>query len=199
MRPMTHRNSGEALPRQLGSMLARTRLFAASYAPLALIFAARSIPSLLPVVIWVGIAFVGGLTGWLLANGTTKRGSWPVALSDVRDQGQAVAGYLATYLLPFLGGAPTRYEDILAYTIYFAVAWVVYINSDLALINPTLYLFGWRVVEASDGGRRVLVVCEDPPADGERVNVVRYLDVYVVKKVAQEGDPNGRHHTATRG
>jgi hypothetical protein len=53
-----------------------------------------------------------------------------------------VAAYIATYLLPFIGFEVTGWRGLAALAIYFVVLFVVFMRSDLALVNPTLYLTG---------------------------------------------------------
>lgn len=133
-------------------------------------------------MIWLAISLCAALCGWTLAKGITRRNAQAVIVNDVRDQGQAVAGYLSSYLLPFLEGAPGAGGVYIAYGIYFLVLWVIYVTSDMSLINPTLYLMGWRVTEVTVLSRRRLLVCRDVPREGESVNVVSYIDVLVTKK-----------------
>ena len=82
-----------------------------------------------------------------------------------------MSGYLATYLLPFLGGPPLDLRGWLAYGVYFLVAWAVFVPSELGLVNPTLYILGWRLVEGTRRGRSELIICQDPPSreqEGDR-------------------------------
>ena len=97
------------------------------------------------------------------ARKTTIR-SWRFA--EINDQGGNAAGYLATYLLPFIGLTPVEWGDWTAYSIYFVVAAIVFVRTDLTLINPTLYIFGYRVVSANaylpDGDMLGPIVAESP-------------------------------------
>jgi hypothetical protein len=162
---------------------ARGRLFFASYAPLALIFALRSIPDHWGAVgVWGIVALVGFVDARQLVYGARRRDRRTVRFDRVKDAGGAVAAYLATYLLPFIASPPTRLADVAAYTVYFVVVFVVYVRSDMAVVNPTLYVLGWRVVEGTtQDGRSVLVVCRSAPDEEADVDVVDFLDVYVAK------------------
>ncbi|NIZ93500.1 hypothetical protein [Kineococcus rubinsiae] len=119
---------------------------------------------------------------WIALRQQRHSGDWPVTLTEVRGQGAAVSGYLATYLLPFLSTAPESLGAWGAYAVFFLVAMIVYIRSDLAMVNPTLYLLGYRLSEASDGSRTVLVISRAPLRAGESVRVTSFLDAYVVKQ-----------------
>lgn len=98
----------------------------------------------------IGIGFVAlGLmiVGLLLYN-ARRAGAVRWTVSDPREQGAAVAGYLATYLLPLLAITPGGWRVTAAYAIYLLVLYVVYIKSDsLVLINPTLYVLGYRIYD----------------------------------------------------
>jgi hypothetical protein len=84
---------------------------------------------------------------------------------DPRDQGAAAATYLATYLLPLLNPEGGGWRLAAAYAIYLITLYIVFIRSDrLLVINPTLYILGYRVfdveLESDDDQyrRRVLLL-----------------------------------------
>ena len=66
-------------------------------------------------------------------------------------------------MLPLIGVTASGLGDWLSYVVYFAVAFLIFIRSDLALVNPTLYLYGWRVYGArvAPAGPPSLVICRD--------------------------------------
>jgi hypothetical protein len=117
-----------------------------------------------------------------LVHGSASVAARPIVLQGIKTQGGAVGGYLASYLLPFLSTSPERFGEYLAYVAYFLVALLVFIRSDLAMVNPTLYVLGWHIVEVSDRGRRVLLLTREEALEGQQVRVVDFLDVYVVKR-----------------
>jgi hypothetical protein len=82
----------------------------------------------------------------------------------VQEEGGAVGGYLATYLLPMLAVAPTTVGEWLAYGVYGIVAFTIFVKTDLGLVNPTLYILGWRVVSARQRGSEAphIVLCRHP-------------------------------------
>lgn len=73
----------------------------------------------------------------------------PIPLAEVADAGPEVAGYLATYLLPFLMVAEPGTRDIVAYVLFLLITGLVYVRSNMAQINPTLYILGRRVVKVT--------------------------------------------------
>jgi len=90
-------------------------------------------------------------------------------ISDPRDQGGAVAGYLATYLLPLLSFDAHGWNSVGAYGIYLLVVYVIFVRTEnLVLVNPTLYVLGFRIfdvqLEPPEGvarQRRVLLLSRD--------------------------------------
>jgi len=124
----------------------RARLFIGSYALLFVLLALRFTT---PWVEWVcgGLAGIGILdTLWIVLIVSRKTAAEPISVAEVTDVGPEVAGYLATYLLPFLTVAKPNNRDIVAYALFLLVTGLIYVRSEMAQINPTLYLFGRRVV-----------------------------------------------------
>lgn len=152
-----------------------------SYAPLSAIYAARLSAHWPCMVAFGGLAGWGILDGWLLVRSSKGRPRYKAQITRVEDQGSAVAGYLATYLLPFLGSLPSGTGDAVAYVIYFAIAFVIFTKSDLALINPTLYVLGWTVHRVTADGRSGLLLSRHEVRIGD-VEVQRLLgDVLVAR------------------
>lgn len=140
------------------------RLFVSSYAPLAFILAVQRSNGIWPpwkrpgfwVFIVIGVS--GLIDAYRLPRGALRKAHIRVTLVELTDQGGQVAAYIATYLLPFIGYDIAGWRDAAALGIYFAVLFVVFIRSDLGLVNPTLYLTGWRVVSARRDEHRVLML-----------------------------------------
>jgi len=118
-------------------------------------------------------------------------------ISDPRDQGGAVAGYLATYLLPLLSFDAHGWNSAIAYTIYLLVVYVIFVRSEnLILVNPTLYVLGFRIfdvrLEPPEGvarERRVLLLSRDAITNPTDVSVLPlgddcYLAAKTVEKAA---------------
>jgi hypothetical protein len=160
----------------LGQTLLRARLLFSSYAPLNLILYAR-------IDGGVRYGFLAlGIVGFLDANRLTwlagGLAAAPRSFTSVRDSGAEVAGYLATYLLPFLAAPHVDAGDIWAYGIYAVVVIVITLRSNLAHINPTIYVLGWKVVTVTlQDGRDRYLVCRRTPAPGERVAVTELFGV----------------------
>jgi hypothetical protein len=149
-----------------------TRLFFISYTPLWAIFAIRSHHTNGQVLFWALTAW-GLLDAFRIIEGGLRRSARLIKFEKVSDRSGHVSGYLATYLLPFVSGPPSGLRAWLGYAVYFLVAWAVFVPSDLGLVNPTLYILGWRLVEGVRMGQSVLILCQDPPGpDGARATTL---------------------------
>jgi hypothetical protein len=174
----------------------RIRLFIISYGPLWLMLALRTMPASDDLrwrawSTWMA-ALLALAAAWSfvdarrLVRGAQRKGAIRMRFTEVRDEGSAAAGYLATYLVPLLAEAPIRVGEWLAYGLYAVMAVILFVRTDLALVNPTLYLFGWRVVSAvpvkeSEPARAVIVVCRDIGALRADIDVVRLAGCYITK------------------
>lgn len=126
----------------------------------------------------------------ILANAERAgRVRWHV--TDPQDQGTAAATYLATYLLPLLNPEGGDWRLAAAYALYLSTLYVVFVRSDsLLVINPMLYIFGFRVfnveVESTDPRycRRVLLLMKGAIDRKAKVSVVPLGDnSYLARKV----------------
>lgn len=147
-------------------------LFLSSFAPLFIALAVRwSAPPLR--FSCLALALVGTLAlAWLVFIGSRARSAYTVTLTRASDQGPDVSGYLAAYILPLVVISDPTPRDLVAFGIIMATAAVVYINSRMLQINPTLYLMNRRVnqVTSNDGFHGVLISRREViPGDSLRV------------------------------
>src|ERR1700754_2943684 len=94
-----------------GLWATKARLFIVSYVPLIGIFAARSAPNWWWTISLSILAVIGTVDGWRMVRTSQKRSSARMKVTSIEDQGSAVSGYLATYLLPFLSELPNGWGD----------------------------------------------------------------------------------------
>jgi hypothetical protein len=151
-----------------------TRLFLISYSPLWAMFAIRSPQAAIRTGFWA-LAAWGIADAFRLIVGSLRRSARRIHFDDVSDKSGEVSGYLATYLLPFIAGPPSDLEGWLAYAVYFSVAWAVFVPSNLGLVNPVLYVLGWRVFEGSRNGHREILICQNVPMAGTDEPVARLM------------------------
>lgn len=157
-------------------LMVELALFFCSYAPLFAILAIRFHNSRL--IIACGVLAACGLAAGaavLLRFREVTASAW--VARTVEDRGGEVAGYLATYLLPFVTVAEPSVRDVIAYALFLLIVGVIFMRSSLVEINPTLYLFGWRLfaIEVGDGWSGFLLA-RAPVKRGQRVHAVRMTD-----------------------
>jgi hypothetical protein len=154
------------------TLAVRGLLFLSSYAPLFVILAVRFQESVLRGVCG-GLAVVG-FAYLMTALWVVPRASEPrlFPVDAVKDVSGEIAGYLATYLLPFVTATSPSTADVIGYSIFALVVLLIFIRSDLAQINPTLYLLGRRVALITAGQRSYYVVCRRLPRPPTRIEAV---------------------------
>ncbi|MFD6171897.1 hypothetical protein [Streptomyces coeruleorubidus] len=179
----------------------RLGLFLAAYAPLALIFAVRSVEAgkwsweaLFPgATTWTAIALIGFISLHGFLKSASSLGSQEITVDNVQDLGPEVSGYLATYLLPFIAPTLSGWQNIASYATYFLILFVIFNRSDLELVNPTLYLFGRRifraqlitiddqgsVTEVEDGA---LIISRSKPIDKQGFPAITISGIYIAKR-----------------
>lgn len=136
------------------------------------------------------LTVVGLIDAWRLPRGALRKSSIKAIFYDIQDQSNAVAAYVAAYLLPFIRLQLDTIRDVIAVAVFFLVLLLVFVKSDLAAINPTLYATGWRVVRArfkSPDGTDPVVVVLIPNGSHlgphQHVSVVRFGAFLVQKQV----------------
>jgi hypothetical protein len=124
------------------------------------------------------LAVLGFVAGWRVIRAHSKVEPEGLATGKVNDLGGEVAGYLATYLLPFVTVADPTWRDLVGYFLFLSVTGVIYVRSSLVQLNPTLYLLGWRVasVEFVDEKWSGFVISRRRLRDGEPDRAVRLTD-----------------------
>ena len=136
----------------MAQAMQRSRLFLGSYVLLFTLLAVRFEVAWLEVSCAI-LALIGlGDMLWIVFGITRKIGHEPVTPAAVSDSGSDVAGYLATYLLPFLTVAQPGTRDVIAYLLFLLVTGLIYVRSEMTQINPTLYLLGRRVARVTTTG-----------------------------------------------
>lgn len=148
----------------------RARVLLSSYAALNFILVARL--HHWNALRWtcVGLGVAGVLDALRLSILARHSSAVKRSFSEVRDAGSEIAGYLATYLLPLLAAPGPGAGDIVGYSIYGVLVIVITLRSDLAHVNPTLYVLGWKIVTVTtSAGREKYLVCKRAPRAGQEV------------------------------
>lgn len=151
----------------------RARLFLGSYGLLFVLLAIRFETTWLEIVcgMLAALGFLDMVRIVVLVSRKTAED--PIRVSEVTDAGPEVAGYLATYLLPFLTVAQPTTRDVISYAIFLIVTGLVYVRSEMTQVNPTLYILGRRVVAVrTDRGWSGHVVVRSSVHSGDVIQTV---------------------------
>ena len=142
---------------------ARVQLLLSAYVPFFAILAIRFQGTALKwvCVILAGIGVVHLI--FVLVISPRLSAARPYLVSEVNDAGGEVAGFLPIYLLPFVAVPSPSVGDIVSYIIFAAIVAAIFIRSNLAQINPMLYLIGWRVASVRVNGSTRYLVCRHMP------------------------------------
>lgn len=89
----------------------------------------------------VGLCIVGvGALVWFFEASRISRIGEPRRVQSVSNAGASASAYLAGYLLPFVTiGTPTAL-DLVAYAIFFIVAYFVNAKTGLLQVNPLVFM-----------------------------------------------------------
>lgn len=120
-------------------------LYASSYAPLLGILALRSIACIWLVGVLVGIVAASLAALKATIASTRRMNHVQFNVESYRSRHSDVAGYIATYIIPFSLINTFRWEDWISAGLLFLVIGYVYVSSDMICINPVLSLFGFRI------------------------------------------------------
>lgn len=161
------------------ALTVRAALFLSSYAPLFVILAIRFQQSILrglcAGLALIGFSYLAVVLG--AVSRSAQQRAYPVVA--VRDASGQAAGYLATYILPFVTAPSPSAADLAGYCILAIVALVIFMRSELAQINPTLYVLGWRVASINTGTTGYYLVCRRLPRPFTEINAVRVAGLLV--------------------
>lgn len=136
-------------------MIARIGLFLSAYSPLFFILALQNglpllVNSLKPAPIAVPLVFFSlfllGVIAFILVVfcGKDDQPQKITVLGTHLSGGDAV-GYLSGYLLPFISTTEFDARHVTAYIVFFWVACLVTVQTDVIQINPLFFLFGYRI------------------------------------------------------
>jgi len=165
----------------MSDLLVRIRLFLCSYVPLFLISGIRFETPWLSCVCYL-LAISGLLVGLSVVYATNKIAPSEYLVTKVEDQGAEVSGYVATYILPFVTVSQPSGRDLVGYGVFFLVIAVLYVRSEMIQINPTLYLFRWRVfsIATSNGLSAHLLTQHDVHASSD-IKAVRFKNTVLIQ------------------
>ncbi|MFZ2541386.1 MAG: hypothetical protein WAW75_06380, partial [Gallionella sp.] len=106
---------------------------------------------------WALASLVIGLIGlagiFIYIMFVNRLNTMPIKISAVCRRDSEAMSYIATYLLPFIVLPSSDLGDSLSLGIFLFVLCILYVNTGMIHINPTLSLVGWHIYEItrSDG------------------------------------------------
>lgn len=166
------------------SLPARILLFLSSYAPLWLMFVLL-FWSKSPTVAYVsGVSAIIGIVGmWLYLRTVNRVDAVPTKIADCHGRGDQATSYIVSYIIPFLAVAFSDWRQAVALAVFFVILGILYVNSDMIHINPTLNLCLYRLYEVTlDNGSTYSLVARRRIHKGETLQLIRIGDDILLEK-----------------
>ncbi len=178
----------------------RLRLFFISYVPLFVTLMLRTLPdwsqlghphrdAVTPAV-FLALIVAGLALTWGLLRKPRNLSGTSLTVNEVSDAGSETAGYLGSYILPWIMFNETNWQVWTAFAAYMVVVTLVTTQSTLILVNPTLYLFRRRVIairvtQSRGPGQSfdvsTLLITANVPLPRDDIRVVSIADGYMEK------------------
>lgn len=155
---------GVERPPRRGRLVSRVELHLAASSPLFAMLAWRLAERFWWMLAFGLLATLGAMViVLLLVVARRRREGDPFQLAKIVDLGDQVAGYVVSYLLPFLLPSDASTGEVWLTVAVLGVIGVVLVQSNQVHLNPLLYLFGYRVYAAiaDDGQAYYLVARSD--------------------------------------
>ena len=145
---------------EIWELLTQGILFISSYSLLFIIIAVRyydTHPLQSSIVIIVVIfSYVVLTQSFRIFKGRSNR---HFSVESVSDETSETLTYLIPYIIAFLGLQLTKWQDIFSFLILLGIVFVVYIRSNLILMNPILNAIGYKFYKVKIGpGPDIIVI-----------------------------------------
>jgi len=168
------------------SIGARILLFVSSYFPLLIIFTIQNLNS---HFYWaLGLASLGvlsliGLALFIHFVNTSSPRIQEVTFVQRKDT--EVMAYIVTYIFPFLGLNFGDLNNIISLGIFFLILGVIYVNSNMISINPTLNLLGYHLyeIETQGGTIHTIISRRRRISKGDKLSVVVIGDDIMMERM----------------
>lgn len=162
-----------------GAFLGDLLLFFTAYIPLLLMLAALQFEARPSVAfLLVTCAVIIGTIFAIALFVATRVSAVRTVVKSVSDDGHASMAYMATYILPFISGVPGSPGGWAALGVYAATLFLIFRATEVKAVNPTLYLFGYRISHIHDatnvGGKGVYVIHRKPILANTTVLINRF-------------------------
>ncbi len=127
------------------TLVGKGSMFLSSYVPLFALLAVRA-SATSRTAMWIFIALaaigIGGLA--LVASALLARQKRSVVITEVQPQGEQVAAYVASYLIPLATLGFGSWQDDVVLASFIALIGLIYVQSTMIHLNPLLPLIGFR-------------------------------------------------------
>jgi len=128
------------------TFVGKASMFMSSYVPLFALLAVRaSKTSTVALWIFVGLAAAGLVGLGLVMSAVLARQQRRIVVIGVQPQGEQVAAYVASYILPLATLGFANWQDVTVLASFIVLIGVIYVQSTMLHLNPLLPLFGYRV------------------------------------------------------
>lgn len=162
--------------------LTKPLLFLSSYAPLFVMLAIRFDDSTLRI--WCALIAVAGAIALPVVMSLQRKGfPGEHTIVSVQTGGTGASSYLAGYLLPFLTVSRPTTIDLVAYGVFLLVALLVHLRTEIIQVNPTLFIFGWRIYGFTDSkGLQGHIISKKRVVAGDTVKAHRMTDDVLLRQ-----------------
>ena len=159
------------------SKIGRGVLLFSSYTPLFVIIGLRFAASNFTLAVtFVAVGLLSGVAMLVLLWWSRTIQPTPVRVTSSSSASEDVIAYLFTYLVPILDATKGDASDVFAFVILFITIGLVFLNSNLGLVNPMLAGAGFHLHRVETPGKRTYVILsrsDIPPKPGADVRVRR--------------------------
>jgi hypothetical protein len=167
------------------SIPARLSLFISSYLPLLFIFYLQNLKTNIYLAVFfliLGILATCGIVCIIQFIDSTSPLKEKIAKVQRKDT--EVIAYIFTYIFPFLQLNFSDPINLLSLGIFFVILGIIYINSSMICINPTLNLIGYHLyeIENPEGYTHTLLTRNKRVLRNSELNVVKIGDDIMVVK-----------------
>lgn len=154
-------------------MLPRLLLLLSSYSPLPLLIGIRDYNSgQMWVLFALAALFALALPAlWLAKRRTTERAQR--VITEVSSDGDEVAGYLMSYILPFVSLSQPTGRDLIAFAVFGLFLLAAYLQAGRVPVNPWLLLVRARTWRIGTGTDNFMLLARTEPVPGDVFKAVR--------------------------
>ena len=134
------------------TILLKIFLFLSSYAPLSFVFFFLFWKEDQRGVAWAlaGIGLLSVMVLWIFLKVIRRTEPVEISVATVERKDTEALSYIASYVIPFVAVPGADVYQALALGVFFLVLAIIYINSNLIYINPTLTLLRYHLYEIAD-------------------------------------------------